>query len=125
MYDINDFITLKAKDAVTQKSILDEFTRRCLNSEVDFLGILEKDGLMNVTGESPESLTKYCLLAVYAADIASVPYPEGRARYVERLRQLVEENDLSYDKVVYLTKYSNRVLQKLEDMWASPSIVHE
>lgn len=116
MYDLYDLITLKSKDAPTQRSVLGEFTRRCLESKVNFLDMVETDGVINLTSEPPERVAKYFLLAVYAADVASVPYPEGRARHIERLREIIEENNLSYDKVVYLTKYSDPILQELENM---------
>lgn len=120
MFDMYDLIAIKSSDGARQRAIIDEFTIRCLDSDVDLLDIVRRDRVIDLAGEAAERLVRYCLLAVYAADIASVPYAEGRARHIERLMEVVDENGLSYDKVIYLTKYSEDILRELEKVCASP-----
>jgi hypothetical protein len=113
--DITPLITLKSKDPATQRAILDEFTRACLASPtVNLRKITDSDSLLGLTSEPTENIIRYCLLAIYAADVASVPYANGRERNLGRLRALTTHYDLNFDKVVRLTIFETALLEELQ-----------
>lgn len=49
-----------------------------------------------------------------AADIATVPYQDGRAFHMEGLNELASIYHLSPRKIVYLTKHADEWIYRLE-----------
>ncbi len=120
MHNLHDLVTIKSKDVAAQRSILTFFTDYCLRSDqIDLLAIVREDGVADFSREPPERLIRYCLLAIYAEDVTSVPDRETRESHLVQLRKLIEDNDLTYAKVGHLVRYANRFLQELEENTAS------
>ena len=63
------------------------------------LSEIESDDLVDLSAESSGRAFRYTFLAMIAADIATVPYREGREAHMERLKKLASEYGLSMKKV--------------------------
>jgi hypothetical protein len=114
MSELMDLRTIKAEDRATQRSIIEKFVERCGETGIDLAAVIAQDRVFSVLDERHEDVVRMCLLAIYAADIGSVMYPAGREAHLVRLRELVNEYGLDIDRVIYLSRYAELFLEKLE-----------
>jgi hypothetical protein len=115
MWSVEDLNTAKAKDLRTQRELIDNLTCRFASlprSVLDQIIGEAGEGIIDLSAEPSPRAVAYCLFAMYAADIATVPYQESRNRYLENLRVLVGESHLSYDKVLHLTRYADGLIER-------------
>ena len=113
--DITPLLTIKSQNSIDQRTIIDELTRACLGScSSELQLVMNGDSLLDFSRESETDIVRYCLLTIYAADIASVPYAAGRERHLARLKDLVQFYNLNYDRVIHLTKHERALLEILQ-----------
>jgi len=113
--DLESLLTIKSKDPLTQRSIIDEMTHICVTSQsIDLRKVVGDDALFDLTNEPLVDVIRYCLLAIYAADIASVPHAKGRKLHLSHLRDLAQHYNLSYDSVLHLTRYERAILDQFK-----------
>jgi len=108
---------IKGRDLAHQRAVIDDLTTRfarTTNGVDAVLAELPKDELVDLSVEEPEQTIRYALLAMIAADIATVPYQEGRAFHMEGLKELASIYDLSPRKIIYLTNYADEWMNRLE-----------
>jgi|SRR5215212_9872995 hypothetical protein len=117
MNRVSDLNMIKGRDLAHQRAVIDDLTTRFVRTTngVDaVLAELPKDELVDLSVEEPEQTIRYALLAMIAADIATVPYQEGRAFHMEGLKELASIYDLSPRKIIYLTNYADEWMNRLE-----------
>jgi hypothetical protein len=110
MNRISDLNVIKGRDIDTQRAVIDELVERygrTANGVEKVLSEILGDDLGDLSAEPPEQALRYAFLAMIAADIATVPYMEGRAFHMEGFSQLASGYGLSMKKVVYLTRYAD------------------
>lgn len=126
MNRVSDLNMIKGREVAHQCIVIDDLTNRFLQvpGGVDaVLAQLPEDELVDLSAEEPAQAVRYALLAMIAADIATVPYPEGRAFHMETLREVASTYNLSPRKIIYLTKYADEWMGKLEAIEGSMGIV--
>jgi hypothetical protein len=117
MNRVSDLNMIKGRDVAYQRTVIDELTNRFSQSVTGINVILvemPKDDLVDLSVEEPEQVIRYALLAIIAADIATVPYPDGRAFHMDTLKDLAATYNLSPRKIVYLTRYADEWMNRLE-----------
>lgn len=115
MHNINDLLTIKSKEPDARRDVLEEFASFCSRAEsVDLVRIIAADELINTTANSREDVMRYCLLAIYAEDISTVPDNEERQQFSAGLEETATEFGLSYSRIVYLTRYAAAFIEEIE-----------
>ncbi len=116
---ISDLNVTKDQDIATQRAVLDHLTA----SLMPFAAQLEElrddtlaDGVLDLSQEGTEQLIRYLLITLIAADIATVPYPEGRARYMARLTEIADHYGVVLNRILYLTRHADALLARLEEI---------
>lgn len=108
---------MKSRSLPAQREVIDELTARfgCVPEMVTRLraGVL-KDDVLDLSGEVPLQVIRYCLLAMIASDIATVPYPEGRAYHLKGLRELAASYGLAEKKIIHLSEYADALMREFE-----------
>jgi len=119
MNRVSDLNVIKNRDVSDQRAVVDELVRRFGGMPDGIEAVLAevpKDELVDLSVEAPEQAIRYALLAMIAADIASIPYQEGAAFHMEGLKELASSYDLSPKKIVYLMKYAGEWMCRLETL---------
>jgi hypothetical protein len=116
MHSVSELSVLKSRSLADQRAVVDELTTRFSRltdrTAVQCAEVL-KEGVVDLARERPEQVLRYLFLAIIAADIATVPYPEGRVRHMESLRELSATYGLSDKTIVYLSAYSENLVRCL------------
>jgi hypothetical protein len=108
---------IKGQEVAYQRAVIDDLVDRFGSTKDGIRAVLTeipKDELVDLSVEEPAQAIRYALLAMIAADIATVPYQEGRAYHMEGLKELASVFDLSTRKIIYLTKYADEWMDRLE-----------
>jgi hypothetical protein len=117
MNRVSDLNMIKGQDIVAQRAVIDELASR-FSLTVDGIDIvlseIPKDDLVDLSAEAPGRAIRYALLAIIAADIATVPYQEGRNFHMRRLEELASIFGLSTKKIVHLTRYADQWMTRFE-----------
>ena len=117
MNRVSDLNMIKARDVEYQRAVIDDLTdrfRRAPNGIDAVLAEIPKDEVVDLSLERPDQAVRYALLAMIAADIGTVPYTEGRAYHMEGLKELASKYDLSIRKIIYLTRFADAWMSRLE-----------
>jgi hypothetical protein len=117
MNSVTDLNMIKGRDVKYQRTVIDDLTDRFQRSPSGIDAVLRempKDDLVDLSQERPDQAIRYALLAMIAADIATVPYKEGIAYHMEGLKELASNYGLSIKKIIYLTIYAEAWMSKLE-----------
>lgn len=117
MNRVSDLNMIKGQEVAYQRAVIDDLVNRfgrTANGIDAVLAEVPKDELFDLSVEEPEQTIRYALLAMIAADIATVPYQEGRTFHMEGLKELASIYDLSVRKIIYLTKYADEWMNRLE-----------
>jgi hypothetical protein len=112
MYSVRELNVMKGRDADARRTVIDSLTQRFAVLWTGQLSVLveaTRDGLLDLSTEEPEQVIRYCLFAMYAADIATVPAREFRDGYIRTLDALAAEYGLQYDKIVHLSTRADRL----------------
>lgn len=113
MYGVNEINVIKGRDLESRRAVIDSLTQRFASLWAGQLPVLLEattDGLVDLSLEEPEQLIRYCLFAMYAADIGTVPVRESRSAYIGMLKPLAAEYGLDYDKITHLSRQADRLL---------------
>jgi hypothetical protein len=108
----DDLLVLKSRNASEQRIAIDDFTREILakgESGLTALRAIADDGVVHVETEAPEQLIRYCLFALYAADIGTVPSKESRDRHVAHMADLAAEYGLTLPNILHLARFATRI----------------
>jgi hypothetical protein len=115
MFDVYELYMIKSKEHETKKTIIDDLTNFCLHSnKLNLVSIFKNDEVLDTKNETPDGVIRLCLFAIYASDIATIPDHQSRNWYLEDLRKIIGEYDLSYQKVIYLSRYANQFFNEIE-----------
>lgn len=109
--DVLSLCTIKSESRASRKVILCEIADKLRGTNgAGFRAILEHDSIFKMRHESNDRIVMYGLLAIYAGDIGTVPYPAGRQAHLERLQETVDDFGLVLDLVIYLTRYTEDLI---------------
>lgn len=115
---INELSTIKQESMENQSALIDELTRRFVTCANPIPFEVLDDELLAFSQESTSRAMQYCLCSLIAADIATVPYAEGRNSHMSVLKDVAASYGLSIDKIIYATRFEQQIenhLAKLEN----------
>ena len=106
MHSVNDLSTVKQESAATQWELIDNLISQFETFTDPLPPEILADGVTDLSRESKRAQLQYEFCAVIAADIATVPYVEGRAAHLAVLQQVADHYNLSLEKIIYLSRYA-------------------
>jgi hypothetical protein len=114
MHNIDELDMIKSKSIAYQHATVDDLTSRFIQAADSIPDEILRDELADLSREDSRQAMRYCLLAIIAADIATVPYPEGREFHMRTLTKLAKSYGLSRDKIIYLTRYADQMTEHFQ-----------
>jgi hypothetical protein len=116
MYDVFELQSLKSRAIQEQRDVIDSL----LMGFMPFADPLRELARKLPLGEfllfgnvSADQMIRYMLLAIVASDIATVPYPAGRARHLQTLGAVAESYGLDRSRIVDLSEHADVILDEL------------
>ena len=114
MHSVNELNVIKSQSVECQREVVDELAARFFRLANPLPAEALKDELAALASENVRQALRYCLLAIIAADIATVPYPEGREFHMQTLAEVAAAYGLSVAKIVHMTEYADEMIRHFQ-----------